>query len=139
MADNLKRATCARIPVMAVKPAGTVKPQRVDRAVKTQIEWLVDRHDGAPNFEMRRFTIKPGGSIPKHYHPDVEHEQYVLKGRYKVGIGDEVHVVKAGDSIYIPKGTPHWYRNTGRGNAEFICIVPKKEQYDSIYVEAESC
>ncbi len=124
---------------MAVKPAGTVKPQRVDRAVKTQIEWLVDRHDGAPNFEMRRFTIKPGGSIPKHYHPDVEHEQYVLKGRYKVGIGDEVHVVKAGDSIYIPKGTPHWYRNTGRGNAEFICIVPKKEQYDSIYVEAESC
>lgn len=124
---------------MAVKPAGTVKPQKVDRAVKTQIEWLVDRHDGAPNFEMRRFTIKPGGSIPKHYHPDVEHEQYVLKGRYKVGIGDEVHVVKAGDSIYIPKGTPHWYRNTGRGNAEFICIVPKKEQYDSIYVEAESC
>jgi len=125
-------------PAMSVKPAGKVTPQKVDKAVKTEIEWLLDRHDGAPNFEMRRFTIKPGGSIPKHYHPDIEHEQYVLKGRYKVGIGTEVHEVKAGDSIYIPPGTPHWYLNTGRGNAEFLCIVPKKEKYDSIYVEAEA-
>jgi quercetin dioxygenase-like cupin family protein len=123
---------------MPIKPAGSVKPQKVDRAVKTQIEWLVDRHDGAPNFEMRRFTIKPGGSIPKHYHPDIEHEQYVLKGKYKIGIGKKVQEVKAGDSVYIPAGTPHWYKNTGKGNAEFLCVVPKKEKYDSIYVEAET-
>ena len=123
---------------MPIKPSGTVTPQKVDRAVKTQIEWLLDRSDGAPNFEMRRFTIRAGGSIPKHYHPDIEHEQYVLKGRYRVGIGDEVHDVKAGDSIYVPKGTPHWYRNTGRGDAEFLCIVPKTENYDSVYMEEES-
>ena len=66
--------------VMSVKPAGKVKPRKVDRAVKTEIEWLVDRHDGAPNFEMRRFKIRPGGSIPLHYPPDIEHEQYVLRG-----------------------------------------------------------
>jgi quercetin dioxygenase-like cupin family protein len=123
---------------MSVKPEGTAKPQKVDRAVKTEIEWLVDRHDGAPNFEMRKFTIKPGGSIPKHYHPDIEHEQYVLKGRYRIGIGGKMHVVKAGDSVYIPAGTPHWYKNTGKDNAEFICIVPKKEKYDSIYEEEAS-
>jgi len=121
--------------VMSVKPAGRVKVQKVDRAVKTEIEWLLDRHDGAPNFEMRRFTIKPGGSIPKHYHPDIEHEQYVLKGKYKVGLGDKVREVKAGDSIYIPPGTPHWYKNTGKVNAEFICIIPKVEKYDSVYIE----
>ena len=120
---------------MSVKPAGKVKPLKVDRAVKTEIEWLVDRHDGAPNFEMRRFRIKPGGSIPRHHHPDIEHEQYVLRGSYKVGIGDKVHRVKAGDSIYIPQGTSHWYKNTGRETAEFLCIVPKKEKYESIYDE----
>ena len=122
---------------MSVKPAGKVKPQRVDKAVKTEIEWLVDRHDGAPNFEMRRFTIKPGGSIPKHYHPDIEHEQYVLKGRYVMGIGDKVHEVKEGDSVYIPPGTPHWYRNTAKEDAEFLCIIPRVEKYESVYVEAE--
>jgi quercetin dioxygenase-like cupin family protein len=122
---------------MSVKPAGKAKPQKVERAAKAEIAWLVDRNDGAPNFEMRMFTIRPGGSIPKHYHPDIEHEQYVLKGRYRVGIGEKVYTVKAGDSIYIPKGTPHWYRNTGRVNAEFLCIVPRTERYDSVYVEAE--
>jgi len=120
---------------MYVKRAGKAKPQKVDKAVMTEIEWLVDRHDGAPNFEMRRFTIRPGGSIPRHYHPDIEHEQYVLRGRYRVGIGNEVHEVKKGDSIYIPSGTPHWYENTGRGDAEFLCIVPKTEKYESIYEE----
>jgi quercetin dioxygenase-like cupin family protein len=123
---------------MSLKRAGSIKPQKVEKAVKTQIEWLVDRHDGAPNFEMRRFTIKPGGSIPKHLHPDIEHEQYVLRGRYKLGIGAKVFEVRAGDSVFIPKGTPHWYRNTGRSTAEFLCIVPKTENYESVYLEEGS-
>jgi len=122
---------------MSVKPVGRTKPKKVDRAVKTEIEWLLDRHDGAPNFEMRRFTIKPGGSIPEHFHPDIEHEQYVLKGKYRVGLGKKVYKVKAGDSIYIPPGTHHWYKNNGKENAEFLCIIPKVEKYDSIYVEEE--
>ena len=122
---------------MSVKPAGKVKSEKVDRAVKTEIEWLLDRHDGAPNFEMRRFKIKPGGSIPEHFHPDIEHEQYVLKGKYRVGLGEKVYEVKAGDSIYIPAGTHHWYRNSGKESAEFLCIIPKVEKYDSVYVEEE--
>ena len=126
------------VPVMSVKPAGKVKPLKVDRAVRTEIEWLLDRHDGAPNFEMRRFTIKPGGSIPEHFHPDIEHEQYVLKGRYRVGLGKRVYEVKAGDSIYIPAGTRHWYKNSGKVSAEFLCIIPKVEKYDSIYVKEGS-
>ncbi len=123
---------------MSIKQAGKVPSQKVEKAVSTEIAWLVDRHDGAPNFEMRKFTIKPGGSIPKHYHPDIEHEQYVLKGKYKVGIGEKLHEVKAGDSIYIPSGTTHWYQNPGKEDAEFLCIVPKKETYESVYMEEES-
>ena len=94
-----------------------------------------DRHDGAPNFELRKFTIKPGGSIPRHYHPDIEHEQYVLSGDYQVGIGEEVHRVKEGDSLFIPAGTIHWYDNKGKEAAEFLCIVPKKDRYDAVYLE----
>ena len=123
---------------MSVKPAGKAIPQKVENAVLAEIEWLLDRHDGAPNFEMRRFTIKSGGSIPKHYHPDIEHEQYVLKGRYNVGIGEKVYEVREGDSIYIPAGTLHWYKNSNNEDAEFLCIVPKKEKYESVYAEAES-
>jgi quercetin dioxygenase-like cupin family protein len=121
--------------MMIVKPKGQVAPEVVDTAVKTEIEWLIDRRDGAPNFELRKFRIKAGGRIPKHYHPDIEHEQYVLKGDYEVGMNDEVFRVKEGDSLYIPAGTVHWYENKGTENAEFICVVPKKEKYNAVYLE----
>jgi quercetin dioxygenase-like cupin family protein len=55
-----------------------------------------------------------------------------------VGVGDKVYEVREGDSIYIPSGVAHWYENTGNENAEFLCIVPKKEKYDSVYVEPNS-
>jgi quercetin dioxygenase-like cupin family protein len=120
---------------MVVKTKGQVGAKPVDKAVNTEIAWLIDRHDGAPNFELRKFTIKPGGRIPRHYHPEIEHEQYVLGGSYEVGIGEKVHRVKEGDSLYIPAGTIHWYENKGKENAEFLCIVPRKERYDSVYLE----
>jgi len=120
---------------MVVKARGQVAAKPVERAVKTEIEWLIDRNDGAPNFELRKFTIKPGGSIPKHYHPAIEHEQYVLSGSYQVGIGQRTHRLKAGDSVYIPAGTVHWYVNDGKGDAEFLCIVPKVEKYDAVYLD----
>lgn len=122
---------------MVVKAKGEVPARPVDRAVKTEIEWLIDRHDGAPNFELRKFRIRPGGSIPKHYHQDIEHEQYVLAGNYEVGIGEKVQRLKAGDSLFIPAGTVHWYSNSGEEDAEFLCIVPKVEKYDAVYLEEE--
>ncbi|MDG6898960.1 MAG: cupin domain-containing protein [Nitrososphaerota archaeon] len=122
---------------MSVKPDGSVKAEPVERAIKTEIEWLVDRRDGAPNFEMRRFRIRPGGKIPRHFHPELEHEQYVLRGSYKMGIGREVYEVRAGDSVFIPKGTVHWYQNTGDEDAEFLCIIPKTERYESVYPDEE--
>ena len=32
----------------------------------------------------------------------VEHEQYILKGKARVGIGEDVFEVAAGDAVYIP-------------------------------------
>ncbi len=120
---------------MVVKAEGEVPAKPVDRAVRTEIQWLIDRNDGAPNFELRKFRIGPGGSIPRHYHPEIEHEQYVLAGEYDVGIGEKVHRLRAGDSVFIPAGTVHWYENQGRNDAEFLCIVPKKEKYEAVYLE----
>lgn len=84
---------------------------------------LVGEAHGAPNLAIRRFTLAPGGSVPKHTN-EIEHEQYVLSGEYVVGIEDEEHVVSAGDSLLIPAGTVHWYRNEGSEEGAFICAVP---------------
>ena len=120
---------------MVLKRGEEAVSQPVEKAVSTEIQWLVDRRDGAQNFELRKFRIGAGGRIPKHYHPDIEHEQYVLKGNYTVGIGENRYEVKRGDSLFIPAGSPHWYENDGPEDAEFLCIVPKKDKYDAIYLE----
>ena len=79
--------------------------------------------DRAVNFFLRRFSFEPGGGIPKHTN-QVEHEQYVLRGRAKVGIGDAVYEVKQGDVVFIPQQVPHWYRTEGSEPFEILCIVP---------------
>lgn len=84
---------------------------------------LIDEHDGAPHFAIRRFELDPGASVPEHTN-EVEHEQYVLTGEYTVGIGDDEYTVSAGDSLLIPAGTVHWYRNEGDEPGAFLCAVP---------------
>ena len=77
----------------------------------------------APNFAMRKFTMEPGGGMPKHTN-EVEHEQYVLRGGAKIGIGNETFEVKQGDVVFIPAGAPHWYEANAEDGFEFLCLVP---------------
>ncbi len=63
--------------------------------------------------------------MPAHTNT-VEHEQYVLRGRAKIGIGDEVVEVEKDDVVFIPAGTPHWYQAEGDEPFEFICVVPNR-------------
>ncbi|MGD2162228.1 MAG: cupin domain-containing protein [Anaerolineales bacterium] len=85
---------------------------------------LISAEEG-PNFAMRRFTIQPGGGMPNHTN-QVEHEQYVLRGKAEIGIGDEVFQVKKDDVVFIPAEVPHWYKNSGDEPFEFLCMVPNK-------------
>lgn len=79
--------------------------------------------EDAPNFAMRKFSMEPGGGMPKHANT-IEHEQYVLTGQARVGIGEEVYQVKAGDVLLIPAGMPHWYKAEGDEPFKFLCVVP---------------
>ena len=110
-------------PEPLVRRAAAVEYESVDAGEGVSKGVLVDESDGAPNLALRRFTIAPGGEIPRHTN-EIEHEQYVLAGEYTVGIGDEEHTVSAGDSLLIPAGVVHWYRNEGETEGAFICAVP---------------
>jgi len=121
--------------VSVVKNSASVPEEPVERAKAAFIQWLIDRRDGAPNFELRKFRIKPGGNIPLHIHPDIEHIQYVLRGRYRVRLGEKEVVVKEGDALLVPAGTAHSYLNDGEEDAEFLCIIPKKTEYKTLWMD----
>lgn len=90
----------------------------------TRMQVLIGADEG-PNFAMRRFMMEPGGGMPLHTN-QVEHEQYVLRGRGRVVIGDETIEVERNDVIYIPAGVPHSYDSIGEDPFEFICVVPNR-------------
>lgn len=107
---------------MTVKRSSEVPAERVKAGTGTTRQVLIGPQE-APNFALRRFIMEPGGGMPKHTNT-VEHEQYVLRGRATVGIGEETVRVSAGDVLYIPAGTPHWYQAEGQEPFEFLCVVP---------------
>ncbi len=109
---------------MSVKHVSAFPEEPVAAGTKTARQVLIGPDQG-PNFAMRRFVMQPGGGMPAHTNT-VEHEQYVLRGSARVGIGDETVDVREGDVVYIPAGTPHWYEATGDEPFEFLCVVPNK-------------
>jgi quercetin dioxygenase-like cupin family protein len=121
---------------MSVKHADEVEAREVAAGRATTIQVLISAKEG-PNFAMRRFSMQKGGSMPPHTNA-VEHEQYVLRGRARIGIGDETHEVTAGDVVFIPEGAVHYYENAGDEPFEFLCVVPNKPDEITI-VDAASC
>ena len=119
---------------MAVKPYTAVPEQAVSLGKGVRMQVLIGPEE-APNFLMRRFVIEPGGSMPKHTN-QVEHEQFVLQGRARIGIGDKVYEVRPGDVVFIPAGVVHWYENVGEEPFVFLCMVPKAEDTITV-VEAK--
>ncbi|MDH3495363.1 MAG: cupin domain-containing protein [Gemmatimonadota bacterium] len=105
-----------------VRRAADVPTKAVAAGVATQVQVLVGPAEGAPNFVLRRFIMGPGGGMPTHTN-QVEHEQYVLRGRARVSIGGQVHEVGPDATLFIPAGVPHAYQVV-ESPFEFLCVVP---------------
>ncbi|GAB4541996.1 MAG: cupin domain-containing protein [Anaerolineales bacterium] len=119
---------------MSVKHAAQVVAKNVAAGKDTVIQVLISAQEG-PNFALRKFSMQAGGGMPRHTNT-VEHEQYVLRGRARIGIDGQEYEVSAGDVVFIPEGAPHFYENIGNEPFEFLCIIPNKE--DKITIVDES-
>ncbi|WP_456412535.1 cupin domain-containing protein [Oceanithermus profundus] len=114
-----------------VRPADGAPKKPVAKGKGAFLQVLIGPEDGAPNFILRRFTLEPGGRIPAHRHPTIEHEQFVLKGRMTIGLDGEEREVGPGDAVFIPAGVAHWYENRGDEAVEFLCVIPKTKEYET--------
>lgn len=121
---------------MPVRHAADVEARPVMAGTDTTIQVLISAQEG-PNFALRRFRMLKGGGMPPHTNT-VEHEQYVLCGRARIGIGAESYELGVGDVVFIPEGVVHFYENVGEEPFEFLCIIPNKDDKVTM-VDAASC
>ena len=66
-----------------------------------------------------------GGKHKLHKHDDVEQVYFILKGRARIRVGDEVFEAREGDFIYIPRGVVHSNENIGGGELKVLLISVK--------------
>jgi quercetin dioxygenase-like cupin family protein len=84
------------------RPAGTTRTD-------------LQRHDlSIPGRDVlqARVDFAPGASFPRHRHPG-EEIIYVLAGTLEYEVAGKPVTLKAGDVLFVPKGTVHAARNVG--------------------------
>lgn len=74
------------------------------------------------------WNMADGSVVKLHQHPN-EQFGYVIKGGFKMTIGNDVAELKAGDAYFIPPDVPHTF--TAVGDTEAIDIFhPKRAEND---------
>ena len=72
---------------------------------------------------MRHFILPEGNAIPMHTH-DWDHLALGLGGHGEVEVEGEHYDMPEGSWARVPAGKEHSFKNIGKGDFTFICIVP---------------
>jgi len=67
-------------------------------------------------------TAEPGSETLIHYHPEQEETYRVLEGTLEVFRDERWRAVPAGESLTVPRGTVHGFRNKGEVPVRFLNV-----------------
>ncbi|MGE8226071.1 MAG: mannose-1-phosphate guanylyltransferase/mannose-6-phosphate isomerase [Stenotrophomonas sp.] len=79
-----------------------------------------DSIDNGERFQVKRITVKPGGTLSLQMHHHRAEHWIVVSGTAEVTRGDEVLLLAENQSTYIPLGVTHRLRNPGKLPLELI-------------------
>ena len=57
-------------------------------------------------YSVNRYVYPPGAYFPDHTH-DVEKIDAVISGQFRIAMGNDSAILRAGDFIHIPRGAVH--------------------------------
>jgi quercetin dioxygenase-like cupin family protein len=66
--------------------------------------------------------VAPHGGPPLHVHHVQEETIHVLKGRFKIRIGDSIYYLNEGGFAYLPSSVPHAFLNLTDEGGEIIVV-----------------
>jgi len=69
--------------------------------------------------------VPKGGGPPPHRHSREDESFYIVRGGLEILLGDTTIQAKAGDFVYIPRGTVHRFKNVGDSTSiQLVTFVP---------------
>lgn len=104
----------------------SVLPNGKDHTVQVLTDLVTTTLSGEQTgnaFSVFKTTVPPGGGPPLHRHPPAE-TFYVLAGEITLlGAGGTQIAGRPGDTVHVPSGEPHSYRNDGTETAHMLAIL----------------
>ena len=79
--------------------------------VNLRLKWIVNEEAGATLGTFGYVEFLTGSSHELHKHPNADEVFYVLSGHGEAQSGDEIFEIIAGDTVFVPAGEPHYFRN----------------------------
>lgn len=96
--------------------------QRLQSGPGRDLIFKVTGEDTGGAFDYFIVQVAPHGGPPLHVHHKQEETIHVLKGRFKIRIGDEIFYVEEGGFAYMPSQVPHAFLNLTGEQAEVIVV-----------------
>src|SRR5215470_9383524 len=69
-------------------------------------------------------SLAPGIGVPRHTHTREDETYHVTSGELEVIVGEEVFVLKPGDTLMAPRNIPHELRNSGNAENHYLLFSP---------------
>ena len=105
---------------MRVSDIRDASPEPWRPGVETRM--LVSASNGATQLCIFEQWVAPGTGAPTHSHP-VEEVLTVREGEAEVWIGEQRLTVRAGQSLIVPAGRKHGFRNSGTGTLHLHAVL----------------
>ena len=67
-------------------------------------------------------SLAPEMGVPRHTHTREDETYYVLSGELEVTVGDEVFILREGDTLIAPRDIPHQLRNSGNTENHYLLV-----------------
>jgi len=103
---------------MKVNTAGDIEHWRP--GVETRM--LVSAESGATQLCLFEQWVAPGNGAPTHSHP-VEEVLTVCEGEAEMWLDQQRATVRAGQSLIVPAGRLHGFRNSGTGTLHIHAVL----------------
>lgn len=106
----------------------------------------VNGEDTFGRFALVEEISAPESVVPPHFHNETDEIIYVLEGKYEIKIDGKIQIAEKGDTIVIPRKTPHSFRNlidteskllaviTPSGFENFFAEVSKLKEFDLVKI-----
>ena len=78
--------------------------------------------DTGGKYRLLEASLAPGMGVPRHTHTREDEVYYVLAGELEVTVGEQVIVLKVGDTLVAPRDIPHQLRNSGTIENHYLLI-----------------